>query len=102
MKTDLVTAIVAAILGAVLSYFVTNLFIGPIEDFSFSTINSSIGADVVEPDVEIFNFKALNPTVEVYVGECKELDENGECIVDDSSTEDTGEVPNDEVVQENE
>ena len=79
MKTDLASSIGIAIVGAVISFFVCNLFIGEIEDVSFKVIDSSVSTDLVEPDPEIFNYKALNPTVEVYVGDCTE-NNFGECI----------------------
>ena len=69
VKTDLFTSIVAAIIGILVAYFVTKLFIGPIESASYKTINSRTNANLVEPNPEIFNYRALNPTVEVYVGE---------------------------------
>ena len=69
MKTDLASSIGAAIAGVLIAYFICNLFIGPIEDFTVKTVDSSVGAELVEPDPEVFNYKALNPTVEVYVGE---------------------------------
>lgn len=80
MKTELATAIGAAIAGIVIAFFVCNLFIGPIEEVSFSTIESSVNTDLTEPDPEVFNYKALNPTVEVYVGDCTEFNALGECI----------------------
>ena len=80
MKTDLASAIGAAIAGVLIAYFITNLFIGPIEDVSYKTVKSTISADVATPNPEVFNYKALNPTVEVYVGECDEYDAYGECI----------------------
>lgn len=80
IKTDLATAIGATIFGVLVSFFVCNLFIGPIEDVAVKTVDSNINADLVDPDKEIFNYKALNPTVEVYVGSCIEYNANGECI----------------------
>lgn len=79
MKTDLVTSIGVAIVGAVVAYFVCDMFIGPLENFSFLTLDSSsnVSASIEEPNVEVFNYKALNPTVEVYVGN-DEADQNGE------------------------
>lgn len=79
MKTDLATSIGVAILGVLIAYFVCNFFIGPIEPISFKTIDGDINASLAEPNVNVFNYKALNPTVEVYVGDCGERDENGEC-----------------------
>ncbi len=80
MKTDLATSIGAAIAGVVIAYFVCNLFLGPIEDFTYKTIDTDVTTDITEPNIEIFNYRALNPTVEVYVGECDEYDEYGNCI----------------------
>ncbi|MBR3228975.1 hypothetical protein IKF67_01950 [Candidatus Saccharibacteria bacterium] len=80
MKTDLASSIGVAILGILISYFVCNLFIGPIEDVSFNTVSSSVNVNLTEPDVEVFNYKALNPTVEVYVGDCTVYNEIGECV----------------------
>ena len=80
MKTDLASAIGAAIAGVLIAYFITNIFIGPIEDVSYKTVTSNVSADVTTPSPEVFNYKALNPTVEVYVGACDEYDAYGECI----------------------
>lgn len=81
MKTDLFTSVAIAIVGVILAFFVTNLLINeadkindvtvptidtsklaaPVENYNFATID--------EPDNEIFNYDALNPTVEAYVGD---------------------------------
>ncbi len=82
MKTDLFSSIVAAVAGALIGFFVTNLFIEPIEDVTYTTIDTEtiVDTELAEPDPEIFNYRALNPTVEVYVGECDEYNEFGECV----------------------
>lgn len=80
MKTDLFTSIVAAIIGVIVAFFVTNLFMGPIEEVTYKAIDSSVNTNLAEPNPEVFNYRALNPTVEVYVGECDEYDNFGECI----------------------
>ena len=80
MKTDLFSSIIAAIAGALIGFFVTNLFIGPIEDVTYTTVDTTVDTSLAEPDPEIFNYRALNPTVEVYVGECDEYNEFGECV----------------------
>ncbi|MBQ3353399.1 hypothetical protein IJG89_03630 [Candidatus Saccharibacteria bacterium] len=82
MKTDLFSSIGIAIAGVLIAYFVCNLFVGEIEDFSFKTVKSTVSADVSTPNPEVFNYKALNPTVEVYVGDCTEFNSYGECIDD--------------------
>lgn len=83
--TDLFTSIIAAIVGILIAFFVTNIFMGPIEDVTYKKVSSNVDATLSEPDPEIFNYKALNPTVEVYVGECEEYNRYGECI--DSATQ---------------
>lgn len=80
MKNDLATSIVTAIIGILISYFVCNMFIGEMDGVSFKILNSNITSNVEEPDPEVFNSKALNPTVEVYVGDCKNYDFYGNCI----------------------
>lgn len=81
MKADLATSIVVAIVGILVSYFACNYFFGPIEPVTVNSVDSSqVNASYDEPNVEVFNYRALNPTVEVYVGNCTELNERGECI----------------------
>ena len=83
MKSDLATAVIAAIIGVVGSYFVCNFFVGEPELIDVRTIdNTSVTSTVMEPNPELFNVDAQNPTVEVYIGECSEYDEDGECLYD--------------------
>lgn len=82
MKTDLATAIIATIAGVVAGFFVTSIVLPALEDVSFKTLDSSVNITLVEPNVETFNFRAVNPTVEVYIGECTRYDENGKCLDD--------------------
>ena len=88
MKNDLATAIVTAIAGVAISYFVCNMLINNSGDkftYSINTIDSSVSSDLASPNPELFNYKALNPTVEVYVGNCTEVNMYGECV--DASSE---------------
>lgn len=98
MKTDLATSIVAAIVGVVAAYFVCGLFLPSIDDVTIKTLNSNTSYEVTQPNSEIFNFRAINPTVEVYVGQCAEYDENGECV---EITEDTANYE-DNIIEETE
>ncbi len=68
MKNELAATIGTAIIGALIAFFVTNIFIGDIEPVDVKTIDSNISTGLSEPDAEVFNYKAINPTVEVYVG----------------------------------
>lgn len=83
MKTDLATTIVTAVLGVVIAYFVTGFFIPAIQNITIQKVDSSVTADLEEPNIEVFNYKSLNPTVEVYIGQCKEYNNAGECIDDE-------------------
>ena len=80
MKKDLATSIGLTIVGAIIAYFVTNMFIGPIEDVTVKTVDSNLDLTLAEPDPEVFNYRAINPTVEVYVGDCTEVDASGNCV----------------------
>lgn len=81
MKTDLVTSILAAIVGLVGGYLLCNYLIPPITEVSFPTIDPGESSYSLEqPDAEIFNYRAINPTVEVYVGQCAAYDSQGECV----------------------
>lgn len=96
MKNDLATSIAVAIFGVVAAYFVCNLFAGEAQPYSFYTVDSSASVtELASPNVNVFNYKALNPTVEVYVGDCKEYDENGECVDESASQIEEG------VIEEN-
>ncbi len=91
MKTDLITTVVAAIVGVSVGYLVCNLFFGEIEAVEINTLETSVTADLPEINSEVFNVEAINPTVEEYVGECENFDENGVCL-DDFSTNAEGEA----------
>lgn len=84
MKNDLATTIITAVVTVVAAYFLCNMMVGKSDDFSFNTVDSSVSSDLALPDPELFNYKSLNPTVEVYVGNCTEINEYGECV-DESS-----------------
>lgn len=87
MKTDLASSIALAIVGVIISYLICNTLVGTWTTGSYTirTIESAVSADVADPDPEIFNYRALNPTVEVYVGNCKEFDSNGQCLDTDAT-----------------
>ena len=103
MKTDLVTSIGAAILGSIIAFVAVNMLLPEIEPVSFKKIDDpSMSYDLTEPDEEVFNARALNPTVEVYVGDCTEYDIYGNCINRASDEEDDDKAEEDlEPDQEN-
>ncbi len=100
MKTDLLSSSIIAIIGAVIAFFVCQTIFGEIEDVSFKVVGGNVSATVAEPNPEIFNYKALNPTVEVYVGDCTQLSDSGECLDDNSGIINIEGSPDSDVVQE--
>ena len=68
MKTDLATTILTAAAGLIIAYLICGLFLPEIEAVSIKELEGEITYELAEPDINIFNFRALNPTVEVYVG----------------------------------
>lgn len=85
MKTDLASSIGIAVVGVIVAYFISNILVGSFTtgDYTVKTIETEVKADIATPDPSVFNYRALNPTVEVYVGSCKEYDDNGQCIDND-------------------
>ena len=80
MKADLATTVIAALLGVFIAFFVCDLFLGEIDSVSVKTVEGNIDTSLADPNPEVFNYRALNPTVEVYVGTCQEVDASGYCI----------------------
>ena len=77
-QSDIFSIIIIATVGTLVAYFAVNSFLGDpnMKSENITTIDA-ITADVLEPDPELFNAAAINPTVEVYVGECEDIDRNG-------------------------
>lgn len=68
-KTDIAMIILIALLSTMTAYFVANSLAGDMvnEPVKVKTI-SSISSDVPEPNKDVFNSNAINPTVEVIIG----------------------------------
>ena len=81
MKQDLATSIFAAVVGALVAYFVCGMFLPSFDELrvSITELANEESFTLAEPDAEIFNFRSVNPTVEVWVGDCKNLGDNGTC-----------------------
>lgn len=70
-NTDIALVIMISLVTTVISYFLGNALLGdPNEKVTTVSYIDAISANVDEPDTESFNSDALNPTVEVYVGNC--------------------------------
>ena len=84
-STDIAAAIMIAIASTAIAYFLGNAFLGDPNDESVSvSYMDPIAATVAQPDPEVFNNEAINPTVEVFVGNCKDGEvwdpETGSCV----------------------
>ena len=86
MKFDLTTSIVIGIIGVVAGFFIMDLFLPEIEGISFKSLKSTPNTTLASPNPEVFNYRAINPTVEVYVGQCEEYDATGNCVNNSSSS----------------
>ena len=77
-QSDVFTVIIVATVGTVAAAILCNLLLGDPNDKSvtFKTVNV-IEATLADPDPEVFNPEAVNPTIEVYVGNCVDQDQNG-------------------------
>lgn len=79
MKTsDWISMVAIALIGAAFSVWITNMILGDPDKASLTyKYMNPISSAVAEPDVDIFNVNAINPTVEVYVGSCMDQDGDG-------------------------
>jgi hypothetical protein len=77
MKKELFLAVVTAIIGTLVGFFVVSIFAGSTDPFTITTLSPTNGnstettnySNLESPNPEIFNYKSINPTVEVYVGD---------------------------------
>lgn len=78
-QSDIFTLVLIAGIGTLAAFFLCNAIMGDpdLATTEFKTLSSVIDNKLVEPDPEIFNGHAINPTIEVYVGDCEDIDQNG-------------------------
>ncbi len=100
MKADLATTIITAAVGVVVSFLVINLMLPEIEDVSFPSPTSE-SYSITSPSDDTFNFNSLNPTVEVYVGQCETYNSDGSCREGSSTVNSGTDETNDENYAEN-
>lgn len=77
-RSDIITIVLVAGIGMIAAYVSLNLFLGNPDEFSvdYSYIDE-ISSAVSAPNENVFNPDAINPTVEVYVGDCEDTDGDG-------------------------
>ena len=86
-QSDIFTLVMIAVIGTMGAFFVCNALLGDPSTASvkFKTVNRVVSSELVAPDAEVFNSMSINPTIEVYVGDCEDIDQNG--ILDDVELE---------------
>lgn len=83
-QSDVFSIIFVAGAGILVSFFACKAIMGDPDEAvtSFTALREPITATLDVPNPEVFNSTAINPTVEIYVGDCEDRDGNG--ILDDS------------------
>ena len=77
-RSDIFTVTFVASVGVLLTFIACSFLQGdPDTRYLKHKTIGKITADLTSPDPEVFNVDAINPTVEVYVGSCEDVDRNG-------------------------
>ena len=77
-RSDIFTVTFVASVGILLTFIASSFLLGdPDAKYLKHKTIGKITADLTSPDPEVFNVDAINPTVEVYVGSCEDVDRNG-------------------------
>ena len=77
-RSDIFTVTFVASVGVLLTFIACSFLLGdPDTRYLKHKTIGKIAADLTSPDPEVFNVDAINPTVEVYVGSCEDVDRNG-------------------------
>lgn len=86
-QSDIFSLILIAGIGTIAAFFMCRMILGDPNEATtrFRTVNRTISSSLVDPDPEVFNSTAINPTIEVYVGDCEDFDQNG--ILDEAELE---------------
>jgi len=84
-KSDLATIVLIAGFTTILAFVLANAILGdPSEESVTVEYMDVISSDIDQPDQELFNAWAINPTVEIYVGQCRDGEiwdsESKQCI----------------------
>lgn len=70
-KSDIAVVVLIAGIATILAFVLGNVFMGdPNEEKVTVQYMEVIASDIAQPDEELFNDLAINPTVETYVGQC--------------------------------
>ena len=78
-QSDIFTLILIAGIGTLAAFFVSRAILGDpdMAKVEYKTVSRVIDSKLAQPDPEVFNSLAINPTIEVFVGNCEDIDQNG-------------------------
>lgn len=78
-QSDIFAMILVAGIGVLASFFACNALLGDpdLATTQFTELKEAISSNLEMPNPEVFNSTAINPTIEVYVGGCEDIDQNG-------------------------
>lgn len=79
MQKDLLLTVVTAFIGVAVAYAIFSGILGEPKPYTIKTVDSVVNTSVSDPDPEVFNYRALNPTVEVFI-DCASYDADGSCL----------------------
>jgi len=69
-KSDIAMIILIASISVMVAYFVAKAVIGDTQNQSVTVKTAdSISTDIAQPDSSVFNSNAINPTVQVIIGD---------------------------------
>lgn len=102
-KSDILTVIMVATVGIVVTTVLLNMLLGNPDDKSVTFKNVQvIEPSLATPDPEVFNVEAINPTIEVYVGNCVDQDQDGKLSEEEQAVCGRGIKPGDNNGENNE
>lgn len=71
-KSDIAMIILIASISVLIAYFVAKMVIGDVKTGTVKVkIAEPITTDITQPDPTVFNSNAINPTVEVIIGQAQ-------------------------------
>lgn len=78
-QSDIFALILIAGIGTLAAFFACNAILGDPDEsiVEYKVVDSVIKSDLAVPNADVFNALAINPTIEVYVGNCEDIDQNG-------------------------
>ena len=62
-QSDIISVVMVAAIGTIVAFVMVNMILGEPQDVTYKTV-SSVSTDLKEPDSEVFNYSAVNPTDE--------------------------------------